>query len=56
MSIEPRRHDRLGQDSLLRIRLGEAGRRRVEEHFRVEDMVRAYERLYRGKAVSVLAP
>jgi glycosyltransferase involved in cell wall biosynthesis len=38
---------RLRRDSALARRLGEAGRRRVEQHFDVVRMVRAYEQLYR---------
>ena len=38
---------RLHQDGALRQRLGAAGRRRVEEHFDIRQMVRTYEDLYK---------
>ena len=39
---------RLASDGELRRRYGEAGRRRVEQHFSLEGCVAAYEALYRG--------
>jgi glycosyltransferase involved in cell wall biosynthesis len=39
---------RLRCDAKLRQSLGDAGRRRVEQHFAVKTMVTAYERLYEG--------
>ncbi|HSV73501.1 MAG TPA: glycosyltransferase [Chthonomonadales bacterium] len=38
----------LARDPALRRRMGEAGRRRVLEHFRVEDQITAFDRLYRS--------
>jgi glycosyltransferase involved in cell wall biosynthesis len=38
---------RLAKDSILRARLGEAGRQRVRDHFSLEACIRRYETLYR---------
>jgi glycosyltransferase involved in cell wall biosynthesis len=40
---------RLNEDLDLRRRMGQAGRKRVEEHFEIGRMVAAYETLYRGR-------
>lgn len=37
----------LGGDAELRTRMGTAGRSRVEAHFRIEDQIAAFDRLYR---------
>ena len=36
----------LARDAELRRKMGEAGRERVEKHFRVEDQIRAFEEFY----------
>ncbi len=41
---------RLRRDAALRRRMGDAGRRRVEQHFAVRAMVAAYEALYEGRS------
>jgi glycosyltransferase involved in cell wall biosynthesis len=40
---------KLHEDADLRQRMGQAGRRRVEQHFEIGRMVAEYEELYRGK-------
>jgi glycosyltransferase involved in cell wall biosynthesis len=42
---------RLRRDAGLRRRMGEAGRRRVEQHFAARAMVAAYEALYEGRSL-----
>ena len=41
---------KLYQDSQLAAKLGQAGRRRVEQHFCIHQMIASYENLYRGDA------
>lgn len=41
------RLERLSSDETLRLRMGEAGRRRVTEHFQLKDQIAAFDRFYR---------